>query len=454
MGKPRRCSDAFLEEERQTLKRKREKIREINLNSNIDNLSDYQDLPDTISLPLIIGSKCTVLFKKTHDGLFNGTVNAIDLQSGTYRVSFDKPGFGCENIYDFEVRSVDKVETMPLVAFESKKNRSMNNVKKLNNQLKLTELTEDSKNINYHSLEPCSDNFNDQFTNQLTNLNYSQPDQLNSFFKTEQSSSDNNSTELSNELNSINSDESFVRFMNHCSLNSNNTSSLTSLSMNNSATNLTINQSLTDNQTNSSSANQMYQLNDKEKLIGNYPLKFLTCIINFYKLINKKSVKLNELKSMNTQAEYYKSSDKSKLSNEFRNEYATIILELEKIKDNINLNLELLDNYVKELKITKPLKNGHQTEDEFVKRNLMDKKIDQNSKNLIKNLIGLLLMLKNCADSEEDQSSIQLKLKSIKQTLQPKNGHCFENNIELHFNHLSLDKITSSRLNAFHNDHL
>jgi hypothetical protein len=61
MGKPRRCSSAFLEEERQTLKRKREKIREIYLNSSIDNLEDYQDLPETINMPLIIGSKCTVL---------------------------------------------------------------------------------------------------------------------------------------------------------------------------------------------------------------------------------------------------------------------------------------------------------------------------------------------------------------------------------------------------------
>lgn len=440
MGKPRRCSAAFLEEERETLKRKREKIREIYLNSNIDNLNDYQDLPESISLPLIIGSRCTVLYRKTHDGLFDGTINAIDLKNGIYRVSFEKQNFVCENVYDFETRSLDPAESMPLVAFESKKNRpvacsnSNSNVKKLYNQQKLNEIIDDH-----------------------------QQSQLNCI-------KEENSTELSNELNSIasvNSDESFVRFMNHCSLNSNNSTNSTNSpnfanmtnSSINSTANLTAETTINSNATTINSTispSQIGQSSDHhEKIIGNYPLKFLACIISFYKLINKKSAKLNELKSMNTQAEFYKSS--AKLSNEFRNEYATIILELEKIKDNLNLNLEHLEQYCKELKLSPrhSNKNGD-SPDEFVKRNLTNRRIDHNSTNLISRLIELLLILKN--SESDDQSSLQVKLKSIKQTLNAKNNHCFENNVEMHFNHLqfnyNVDKITSSRLDAFHNDHL
>ena len=456
LGKPRRCSAAFLEEERQTLRRKREKIREIHLNSNIDNIADYQDLPDTISLPLIIGSKCTVLFKKTHDGLFNGTINAIDLQNGTYRVSFDKPGFGFENIFDFEVRSVDRPETMPLAAFESKKSRPTIGGKRLCGQ-KSAESDEQPTASGGPLNQPLNQQLNHHLNQQQQLINqHLNPTTPGHHPKDEQhsgSSLENNSTELSNDMNSINSDESFVRFMNHCSLNSNNSGSLNSFSAINSGP---ISQSVEhsgqlNNHVNSQLRRSGNQLADDEKMVGNYPLKFLTCIVSFSKLINKKSTKLNELKSMNTQAEYHKSSGKCKLSNEFRNEYATIILELEKIKDNLNLNLEHLDKYIKELKIAdRPAKSGQPSEEEFVRRHLADRRIEPAAQHLITKLIGLLLMLKSCADtsSEEHLSSLQLKIKSIKQTLQHKNNNAFENSIELHFNHLNY----SSRMDAFHND--
>ena len=468
MGKPRRCSSAFLEEERQTLRRKREKIREIHLNSSIENLADYQDLPDTITMPLIIGSKCTVLFKKTHDGLFNGTINAIDLQNGTYRVSFDKPGFGFENIFDFEVRSVDRPETMPLAAFESKKSRpAVSSGKRPGGQTVKQENDELDRSGHQPAAsgQPLNNHLNQQqlLIAQHLNPSISQQHPKDDHQHSGSGSSfENNSAELSNDMNSINSDESFVRFMNHCSINSNHSGSVNSfantvhpeLRPNGDQSNGSrpVQSSGQSNSHLSGQPNSLGQL-DEEKMVGNYPLKFLTCIVNFYKLINKKSAKLNELKSMNTQAEHHKSSGKCKLSNEFRNEYATIILELEKIKDQINLTLEHLDKYIKELKIVgKPPKSGQPTEEEFVKRNLTNRRIDPGSELLITKLIGLLLMVKSCAStsSEEDLSSLQQALKAIKQTLQHKNSHCFENQIELHFNHLNY----SSRLDAFHNDHL
>lgn len=334
-------------------------------------------------------------------------------------VSFDKPGFGCENIYDFEVQSIESPESMPLLAFEAKKNRPVSvnnnaNVKKLYNQNKLNEYLDDQQ--------------------QQAQIKSEQSALINEH----QENSPTDQSMLNEQNNtSMNSDESFVRFMNHCSLNSN-------------SSNL------------NSSNNQTGQSND-DKIIGNYPLKFLALIINFYKLVNKKSGKLEQLKTMNTQAEFFESKSKFNLSDEFRNEYATIILELEKIKDNMNSNLEQIDKYVKELKLNtnRQVKNGQLTEDDFLRHNLKDRKLEANSKTLITNLIGLLLMLKNSTDLDSDElSSLQLKLKSIKQSLHHKNNQLFENNVEMHFNFPFplqfnyLDNRTNSRLDGFCNDNL
>ncbi|KAB0376875.1 hypothetical protein FD755_011319, partial [Muntiacus reevesi] len=56
MGKPRRCSSAFFEEERSALKQKRQKIRLLQQRKVAD-VSQFKDLPDEIPLPLVIGTK-------------------------------------------------------------------------------------------------------------------------------------------------------------------------------------------------------------------------------------------------------------------------------------------------------------------------------------------------------------------------------------------------------------
>ncbi|NWH23872.1 LIN9 protein, partial [Grus americana] len=63
MGKPRRCSSAFFEEERSALKQKRQKIRLLQQRKVAD-ISQFKDLPEEIPLPLVIGTKVTGNFLK------------------------------------------------------------------------------------------------------------------------------------------------------------------------------------------------------------------------------------------------------------------------------------------------------------------------------------------------------------------------------------------------------
>ena len=58
MGKPRRCSEAFFNEERAELTRKRKKIRYLQ-QRKIGDASSYKDLPEDIPMQLTIGSRVT-----------------------------------------------------------------------------------------------------------------------------------------------------------------------------------------------------------------------------------------------------------------------------------------------------------------------------------------------------------------------------------------------------------
>ncbi|KAM9317253.1 protein lin-9 homolog [Gastrophryne carolinensis] len=123
MGKPRRCSAAFFEEERSALEQKRQKIRLLQQRKVAD-VSPFKDLPDEIPLSLVIGTKVTARLRGIHDGLFTGQIDAVDTQNSTYRVTFDRNGLGTHTIPDYEVLSNEPHETMPIAAFGQKQRPS------------------------------------------------------------------------------------------------------------------------------------------------------------------------------------------------------------------------------------------------------------------------------------------------------------------------------------------
>lgn len=119
MGKPRRCSQAFLAEERALLSNKRQKIRQLQQQKFVD-VSYYRDLPEQIPLSLVIGTRVTALLHEPHFGLFNGVIDAVDTKSQGYRITFDREEVGTHTVPDYEVLSIDTPEFLPLSSFQTR----------------------------------------------------------------------------------------------------------------------------------------------------------------------------------------------------------------------------------------------------------------------------------------------------------------------------------------------
>ncbi|XP_015593397.1 protein lin-9 homolog isoform X2 [Cephus cinctus] len=119
MGKPRRCSQSFFEEERRELERKRQKIRMLQQRKTAD-ISSFKDLPAEIPLQLVIGTKVTARLRKPQDGLFTGSIDAVDTSNNTYRITFERAGLGTHSVPDYEVLSNEPPETISVASFAQK----------------------------------------------------------------------------------------------------------------------------------------------------------------------------------------------------------------------------------------------------------------------------------------------------------------------------------------------
>ncbi|XP_029165507.1 protein lin-9 homolog isoform X1 [Nylanderia fulva] len=119
MGKPRRCSQSFFEEERRELERKRQKIRMLQQRKTAD-INSFKDLPPEIPLQLVIGTKVTARLRKPQDGLFTGSIDAVDTSNNTYRITFERAGLGTHSVPDYEVLSNEPPETISVASFAQK----------------------------------------------------------------------------------------------------------------------------------------------------------------------------------------------------------------------------------------------------------------------------------------------------------------------------------------------
>ncbi|XP_063705400.1 protein lin-9 homolog [Culicoides brevitarsis] len=113
LGKPRRCSQIFFDEERRELERRRQKIRLLQTRK-VGDPSFVRDLPKEIPMPLTVGTKVTARLRAPQDGLFSGTVEAVDPLTNSYRVKFDRPGLASQSIPDYEVAATDPPKTLAL----------------------------------------------------------------------------------------------------------------------------------------------------------------------------------------------------------------------------------------------------------------------------------------------------------------------------------------------------
>lgn len=135
MGKPRRSSQAFFDEERHELERRRQKIRLLQTRKSAD-LDFVRDLPNEIPLPLPVGTKVTARLRHPQDGMFTGSIDAFDSMSSIYRITFDRVGLGTHSVPDFEVAANEFIESIPLNTI-TKDSRPKNNSQYLNRKFGL-----------------------------------------------------------------------------------------------------------------------------------------------------------------------------------------------------------------------------------------------------------------------------------------------------------------------------
>nr|CAH7729229.1 unnamed protein product [Callosobruchus chinensis] len=119
MGKPRRCSQAFFNEERLELEKKRKKIRALQQRKATD-MSSFKDLPPEVPMQLVIGTKVTARLRKPQDGLFSGSIDGVDTSNNTYRITFERQGLGTHSVPDYEVLSNEPPETISVTSFQMK----------------------------------------------------------------------------------------------------------------------------------------------------------------------------------------------------------------------------------------------------------------------------------------------------------------------------------------------
>ena len=121
MGKPRRCSQAFFNEEISSLSKRRKMLRLLQ-QRKISDVSQFRDLPFALPLhipcQLVIGTKVTARIRKPENGLYMGRIDAVDTSNNTYRVTFVRNGIGTHSIPDYEVLSCEVPEMMPLASFQ------------------------------------------------------------------------------------------------------------------------------------------------------------------------------------------------------------------------------------------------------------------------------------------------------------------------------------------------
>ncbi|CAK5079696.1 unnamed protein product [Meloidogyne enterolobii] len=130
VGRPRRCSQAFLNEEREALEEKRQKIRQIyeGTCSSIDD--DSIDLPSYLPRPPVLGQRIYACVHNPKDGIYAGSIDAVSAGEGSYRVIFEDSAIPPSVIKDYELMFDQPADLLSIQYFleQNHANRSRSSV--------------------------------------------------------------------------------------------------------------------------------------------------------------------------------------------------------------------------------------------------------------------------------------------------------------------------------------
>lgn len=354
MGKPRRCSQSFFDEERRELERRRQKIRLLQSRKSGD-ISFVRDLPKEIPLSLPIGTKVTARLRQPQDGIFTGTIEAIYSMSSEYRVTFDRTGLGTHSVPDYEILVNEPVETIPVSNITQNFRQKINGLCYVPSPLAIA-----------------------------NKLNRSDP--------------------LLGGINSIGFDAQ-LKLKNY--------------------------------------------VFPKES-IGGFQLRLLELIVRSRKTLAAKQMKLTRLKSMNTEAETYKSYNEP-FPEDYQQRYASIVIGMEKLNKDNQKYLSEIQTYIRDLakdsRTVAMLEPSYLREKcrelgkDTVQKNLQSSLIDSDSNVMI--LINDLSMIMYVAShllSTDPNYHISKVLEGVleetKNKLDSENIDSFHANVHAHIRHL------------------
>ncbi|KAH8878377.1 Protein lin-9 isoform 1 [Schistosoma japonicum] len=450
MGKPRRCSTAFFDEERRSLNEKREKIRTLQATRSVQ-LEFLRDLPDDmhVPMPLIIGTKITARVRYPTDGLYTGKVDAIDALRHCYRVTFDKPALGTRSIPDYEVLSILPQETIPLSAYKTQHKASRNLFMSPARLLAQSALQGKRHHMHHHKFGPGLGQGGGGGSGDLTVHDCP-------LCQSEAAAAASSGGTITGSPS--------ARAPNFMAANNNNNALATPLklpaissgdvaaSMGSAALSL-----------NESSSGGRLLLNEAD-IYGGYPMKFLVMVTKLSKILEVKKRCVDELQDLNDEAER-KISNKAELSLEFQHTYLTLVMHLERLNKELNQYLVHVLQYANEIAQEHGVAPLEQAADfkqrcdedayEIVTRiKSMQAQKFRNLKtvDLITKLVSLLVQIRSLSEHEEstyDCSSIQESLHELKSSIHSSNVHVFENSVEISVHHTLSGLCTLSNLNSF-----
>lgn len=373
MGKPRRCSPAFLAEERAVLEERREKIRQLQQRKTTE-FSSIKELPNEIPLHLVIGTKVTARLRKPQDGLFTGTIAALDTADNSYRVDFDRPGLGTHSIPDYEVLSDEPPESIPISAFQEKpKQRPL--PKPMTSAPKFIPGSVAGNNAAFVGGIDCMESTASPFKGKLVSLDGG--------------------------------------------------------------------------------------------TYGGFPIKFLVLVTRLSKILQVKKDWIQQLSNMNTTTEK-KRSLMEPISLNFQKSYAGIVVELEKLNKDLNEYLNGVQTYCLDISPDQGVtpaeppseikkrcdSEAEQTVDRICRGMLQNRRTANNDNvlKLVSDLTSIMLQIRTFSENENSSfefGSLQDSLQSIRKGLDANNLNVFQNNVEIHINHIQSGLSQMGNLHAF-----
>ena len=290
------------------LEEKRQKIRLIQQRKVSEKeLVDFKDLPLEIPLTLSIGHRVYSHICQPEEGVFLGTIAAVDPCEHTYRVVFDRASLGSQTVYDFEIKSVVPVQTIPVKAYVQ------------TYRPKLTSTTGAALINQTKFFTPTNSQIANTSNNSQLNL-------------------------LIDDLNSINAinNPAFAALLLQSNLDPmlgiGSPFKLDSLGDLSSQFQTPL----------ASSAAIVNGSGGAGGVLGGFPIRLLLMITRLNKILNIKRETVGKLSSLNAEAERMRAQQQA-FSKEFQSNYAVLVLDLEKLNKDLQDYLNGVQRYCEEL---------------------------------------------------------------------------------------------------------